>query len=697
MIPYETHSNEVGVKLSFLLSDEERKHSKSINVMSYYSYEAKAKRNNSLKLRSGGGNQKEVLLRWEALDIEWREELVKLFGHPVKDRNPMDEYFNIDERARLHFENFVYEDDGTHLSPDQIAQYTLNASVLNALAQLKQNREVMRKMAGNNARNVWPSCVEDFRSFESVLKQRFNQACHTLPQNERRLKECLLQYLKDSYAYLIDHRSRNKNAAKIKDQTQTSLLSELLRKHNNFDNEQIAEFYNMAAIKLGWKMITGSTVANHKAKLGLYVYAGARGETNFRNNKSMQVKRRAPSVAMAYWTLDGWDAELLYQKFEDGRTTYHNRLTVVVVLDPVNKYPIGFAIGTHETPELITEALRNAVNHTRELFGERYRPLQLQSDHYAIKTLTPLYEAMTKYFTPGRVRNSKTKIVERYFLQLNKQCQKYFGNWSGFGVTSQKDNQPNTDYLNKVRHSFPDEQGCRTQIEHIIQMERDSKINEYTERWNALPQSDRLPLTTADYLYLFGITHSHTNKLKGDGFTPTLLGNTYTFDTFDTRFRENAYMDWAIKYDPQDLSTILVLNAKTDRSTSRVKELVATHRFELTMKYEQPMALYDRKEGDAAELHQVFDFNKKLEQSVIERSTIERKEVERLFIEQPALNDTLVKMVLTDSNGQHKNNRNEPRKIAAKKTLQLPVAKIEKEDYEILPEDVRKEYGASDY
>lgn len=697
MNPYVSYNNEIGVRLSFLLNDEDRKHSASLSVFSYSSYESKAKRDNSLRLKEGKGKGNEVIIRWTALDQEIRDKAIVSWGDPNTGFNPLEQYFCFDEKAQLFFEDFTHEDDDSHLAPDQIRQYTVNASVLNALHALKIDREALRKRSGNNIAGTWQTCVEDFRNFGPILKRK-HQAEHTLPQNERRLRETLIQYLSQSYSYLIDKRSKNKNAAKIKDQTQESLLSELLRKHNNYDNEMVAELYNMAASKMGWKFITGPTVANHRARLGLYVYSGARGETNFRNNKAMQIKRKAPSVAMAYWTLDGWDAELLFQKFEDGRTTYHNRLTVVVVLDPVGglNYPIGYAIGDHETPELITEALRNAANHTRELFQARFRPLQLQSDHYAIKTLSPVYEAMTKHFTPGRVRNSKTKVVERYFLHLNKLCQKHYSNWSGFGVTANKESQPNSDYLDKVKRNFPDEAGCRAQIERMMEMERQGKVEEYMKRWEALPSEDRLPLSTSDYLYLFGQTHTHTNRIKGDGLTPTLLGQTLAFDTFDTRFRESAYMDWAIKYDPTDLSSILVLNAKSDRSTSKLKEIVGTHRFELTAKHEQPMALYDRQEGDAAKLHQVFNYNKALEQKVIDKAIQQRQEVERLFIEQPQLNDTLVKMVLTDSRGQHKDNRNAQRKISARKTIQLPAPQREAEDFEILDDDVRQEYGQID-
>ena len=66
--------------------------------------------------------------------------------------------------------------------------------------------------------------------------------------------------------------------------------------------------------------------------------------------------------------------ELLYQTTTTNKnghsvTTYCNRLTLEVVLDPCCNYPIGYAIGTHETPELIKEALRNAAQHSRNCSG----------------------------------------------------------------------------------------------------------------------------------------------------------------------------------------------------------------------------------------------------------------------------------------------------------------------------------------
>jgi hypothetical protein len=364
------------------------------------------------------------------------------------------------------------------------------------------------------------------------------------------------------------------------------------------------------------------------------------------NTKAMQVKRSKPTSPLFYWTMDGWDAELLYQKFENGRTTYHNRMTVVVVLDPCINYPIGYAIGTHETPELIKAALRNAVDHTATLFGQRYRTHQLQSDHYAMKTLTPLYEGMAEKVTPARVMNAKTKVIEPYFHTINKKYCQLMPNWSGFGITSKKENQPNVDFLNKYHKNFPDMAACTDQIARIIELERSAKINRYMELWSKTPEENKLPLSWANYLYYFGAETGFKNMLQGNGLLMKIDGIKHDYDCYDLSFRDHASIRWSVKYDPTDTSKVLAINED------------GTLRYELEEKYIQPMALKDRKPGDYKQLERVKEFNNVLIETITEKRKATTTAIGEMFESNPKLNDTLAKLILVDSKGQHKNERN---------------------------------------
>lgn len=77
------------------------------------------------------------------------------------------------------------------------------------------------------------------------------------------------------------------------------------------------------------------------------------------------------------------------------------------------------------------------------------------------------------------------------------------------------------------------------------------------------------------------------------------------------------------------------------------------------------MALKDRKTGDSEQLQRVKDYNASLEKHVIDRN---EKMVEALtpVLEMIPQLDTLSKLLITDSQGQHKNNRNATRSLRAK-------------------------------
>ena len=136
----------------------------------------------------------------------------------------------------------------------------------------------------------------------------------------------------------------------------------------------------------------------------------------------------------------------------------------------------------------------------------------------------------------------------------------------------------------------PDEEGVRRQIEGIIQMERQRKVAQLRKMMENLPDERRLPLTREQYLLNFGAETGFRNAIEGGGLRPTILGIKRDYDCFDINFRRYAGERWTVKYDPDDLGEVLAVSED------------GSLRFMLTEKYVQPMALADRKPGDAAEL-----------------------------------------------------------------------------------------------
>jgi len=598
-----------------------------------------------IKVMQRGCYNTPALADYSSFPERFRRVMDTVFGDPKSEKqNALVEFLG-DDIAAAEFYNSYEIDDDRYLPADTIKEYYANACVLNAVHLLLNNRRALQKMCGGTVKAHWPTIAQN------VLDVDRSQYPHSLPANDRRLKERYAQYQKGGYEVLIHRNFCNNNSAKVAEDAQRALLIELLALPNNLDNAQVCEQYNRVGRLMQWKEITAAGVATWRKKYDTEIFAGRRGSTAFRNKKTMQIKRSAPTAPLFFWTMDGWDVELLYQKEENGRTTYHHRPTVVIVLDTFCKYPIGYAVGTHETPELITAALRNAMRHTKELFGEMHRSHQLQSDRYAIKAMTPLYEAIAKHSTPAKVKNAKAKVIEPYFNTINKKYCQLQGNWSGFGITSDKEKQPNVEFLNKFKKEFPDYDAVVAQVAAIVEREREAGKQKMLDAWAAMAHEDKLTMSRESYLLNFGQTTGKRNMMEGNGLNITINGMKRAYDCFDLNWRKHTSEHWQVRYDEADLSTVLAVSENESL------------RYLLEEKYIQPMALKDRKVGDAGQLQRVKDHNEQLEKQVSDFRAANIKAMSPILEMLPQL-DTLSKLLITDSKGQHKNNRNATRAIA---------------------------------
>lgn len=617
-----------------------------------------------------GGNGRTALFAVDSLPLKWRTEVYKRYPdlQEQADSREFMDTIEPDGAALLFYQEFAF-DDGRHLPEIKQVELSNNCAIMNAFRRCIEDCQSKRSRSGNKRIPLG----EFWRKAANSLEYLSDRFPNSLPRSPRRLQMKFAEYLEQGCVCFISGKYQNSNSGKVVTEEQESVLATILGHHNNLDDVRVADYYNHVAREVGWKEITPAAVAVWRKKLDMVVSAGRLGVSNFRNNKEMQVKRSRPTAPFLMWTLDGWTVELLYQETKQTKrgnvTTYTNRLTIVVVLDPCINYPIGYAVGTHENPELIKEALRNAAVHSRELFGEMLRANQIQCDHYAFKALSPIYAVMGDKLTPARVKNAKAKPVEAYFNYLNTTFCNRFNNWSGYGVTTDPKKQPNSEALNKLRYQFPDEQGVRRQIDEIMYLERMCKVDKFRDMMKHLAPERRLPLSREQYLLNFGAETGYKNALEGCGLRPTILGVKRDYDCFDLTFREHAATErWTVKYDPDDLSEVLAVNED------------GTRRYMLTEKYVQPMALADRKPGDYEQLERVQDFNKQMEQHTAKRIALNYQRTEQLIAATPALRGSIEdRLLLTDSRGQHKDQRSRKRLAAADieaievKTVEVPV------------------------
>lgn len=601
-------------------------------VMTKASYEKLGQRGDIQVVRRACRNTP-ALVAYDSMPDRYKRAVTERVGNvrQAAKQNVLEGLIEHSATVSEYFENYMIDDD-RHLPADKRREYYTNAIVLEAVGRLMESRNAKRKALGTRATRCWDEMSEAVQDLD------LTKWPHTLPVNARSLERKYARFVADGYASLVHkaYTTGSKNAAKVADENQKAMLVTFMADPRNLDNAQVAKLYNMVAQQMDWKKITASAVAVWRDKCDDLIYARRHGAEMYRAGKEMQVKRSAPTRPLLYWTMDGWDVELLYQhKPDKGATTYHNRLTMVVVLDACCKYPIGFAVGRNESPSLIKEALRDAERETQRLFGRMYRVAQLQSDHFAMKNLNPTYQMVADKVTPARVKNAKAKPIEAWFNYFNKKYCQMQTNWSGFGITSRKELQPNTEFITKYKKDFPDFAGVVSQIVGFIQRERSELETAYVAAFMADGLKE---LGTAQYLMAFGeSTGERRYLLQGTGIRCTIGGRKLDYDCFDTHFRKYGSTRWQLRYDPEDAHYAVAVNE--DESLQ----------FVLEEKYIQPMALADRTEGDAAELKRVMDFNRRKEKELMDELT-PMDERARELLE----NTTLSKLLITDSQGQHK-------------------------------------------
>lgn len=141
---YVIHEGQIGVKVSFLISDDILEgrpdpvvvaHDLSIRVCTYDALKKRASRTKGLRLKEGKGNGNEALFSFENMPNEWQAKCIQSFGDPqkiTKETLPLERIYEWDNKASDFYMRYKLP-SGKGLSSDLKSAYTINASVLNAV------------------------------------------------------------------------------------------------------------------------------------------------------------------------------------------------------------------------------------------------------------------------------------------------------------------------------------------------------------------------------------------------------------------------------------------------------------------------------------------------------------------------------------------------------------------------------------
>ena len=204
--PYQEHKGKVCIKACMIIQSE-------LNPDGMISIHLWKKWTSNLAahLLQKGGNGRTALFALDGVPEPYYSQILARWGNPAEIHNPLQSYWKLNGEARRFYQSYRRE-DGSYLKKEQIDRYTINASALDALSILEQNRRAMRKAKGSTTQGIWTSLAEDMNHFNGYIAQHHDGQRHTLPANELRLREKLRDYRKEGFGYLIDGRNNNANA-----------------------------------------------------------------------------------------------------------------------------------------------------------------------------------------------------------------------------------------------------------------------------------------------------------------------------------------------------------------------------------------------------------------------------------------------------------------------------------------------------
>lgn len=597
-------------------------------------------RRGSVRSLRRGGNGRTALIDWQSMGTKMKAKVIEALGcDPAQMSRESLLRSILQKREQLLLDTQAYEyysqvtgKDGHYLKPEKVTELWNGAKILDAIGELLEEKRRAAEMG-----RLKMSVKREFEALANEIDQQLVEWPNSLPTSGDRLRKKFNEYQLHGYEVLVHGLTGKESNHKARPVEVNAVIEALVASGAKLNDAQVAKVAETLGVKIDRRR-----VQEIRTKNATMLTASREGKRAYANTITMQVDRERPDMPLKMWSLDGWTAELYYQESVPGQgKTYWKRLVVEVVVDVMNDYPIGYAIGEQETAELITAALQNAVHHTHEVLGGYYAPWQIQSDHYSLKAMTPKYGALAKYVTPASVGNAKAKPIERYFAYLESEYLWALTNNGGHNITAKT--QANDEWLNAHKYQFPDREGLEQQIGKIIEIERSRKIAEVREAWARGAEEMRCELNMEGYLLAFGET-GKGNMLTPNGLKLVRDGVEYKFDSFDIEMREHRGERWTLRYDLGDMNQALAVS-----EDGRLRYMVEA-------KKKVPMALVDYEEEDWKALTEYRQFNARLTERVTEH-VCEVQDRAREFVTRAQLESPMSALLLTDSKGQHKQNK----------------------------------------
>ena len=411
-------------------------------IMSVPNYKKLAAKEKINVVRSGRGLGGYVLVEIATMPLRFQERIKLKYGDMKEDviRNWLGSHYHIDAKAREFYTRFRF-DNGDALPPEHIQEYTVNASVIEAVMRAMEDATFMRK-----AMKAGPVNWGELAGAISYYQAEFG---HTLPVSSNRFKKRVNDFKANGYESLISRKFMNQNRRKVTYDIERLLLSIDAQPEQPF-NTTVWEQYNLfvqGELEL-YDPETGEVLnpADFTDKDGNPLVLSPATVANYLNNPKNKALRG--KLHMSQWDFNNayrpyhlrsigeyslskvsLDDRDLPRPMKDG-----NRVKAYYAYDVVSGAVVGYAYNRYKTTELFLDCMRNMFQ-TLDRNG-MYIPAELEVEHHLVSDFADgLMQAGTvfpliRWCNPGNSREKRAEHKNREKKYgVEKRTQVGIGRW----------------------------------------------------------------------------------------------------------------------------------------------------------------------------------------------------------------------------------------------------------------------------
>ena len=411
-------------------------------IMSVPNYKKLAARKEINVVRQGKGLGSYALVEIATMPLRFQERIKLKYGDMKEDviRNWLGNHYHIDAKAREFYTRFRF-DNGDALPPEHIQEYTVNASVIEAVMRAMEDATFMRK-----AMKAGPVNWGELAGAISYYQAEFG---HTLPVSSNRFKKRVNDFKANGYESLISRKFMNQNRRKVTYDIERLLLSIDAQPEQPF-NTTVWEQYNLfvqGELEL-YDPETGEVLnpADFTDKDGNPLVLSPATVANYLNNPKNKALRG--KLHMSQWDFNNayrpyhlrsigeyslskvsLDDRDLPRPMKDG-----NRVKAYYAYDVVSGAVVGYAYNRYKTTELFLDCMRNMFQ-TLDRNG-MYIPAELEVEHHLVSDFADgLMQAGTvfpliRWCNPGNSREKRAEHKNREKKYgVEKRMQVGIGRW----------------------------------------------------------------------------------------------------------------------------------------------------------------------------------------------------------------------------------------------------------------------------